>query len=310
MSQPKKYSGVVVPMMTPFTAQHTVDAAAVHTLVNHLIDHQTQPFILGTTGEAASIPFSERKRTVVETVKAVNKRTLLYAGIPGNSLADAVEEGKQYYDLGVDVLVATMPSYYPVAPDQMLRYFEALATQLPCPLIIYNIPATTHLSIPLAVIDQLSQHPNIVGLKDSEKGVERIAEATALWKNRSDFSYLLGWALMSRQAIEQGADGIVPSSGNLAPAVYRKLYDAAVSGDTAAAIQAQEKGDQVSALYQQNRILSHSLAAFKAMLAAYRLCGPDVLPPLYRLPATEEQQLMKDVVNTFGDLKTINSSYE
>ena len=306
MSKPKKYSGVVVPMMTPFTAQHTVDPVAVQQLTDHLITHQTQPFILGTTGEAASIPFAERKRMVIEAVKAVNKQTLLYAGIPGNSLNDAIEEGKLYHDLGVDVLVATMPSYYPVTPDQMYRYFDALASALPCPLIIYNIPATTHLSIPLETIEQLSSHPNIAGLKDSEKGVERIAEATSRWKHRTDFSYLLGWAVQSQQALAQGADGIVPSSGNLAPAVYRKIYDAALAGDTATAIKAQEKGDQISALYQSNRILSNSLSAFKVMLAAYHLCEPHVLPPLYRLPETEEEQLMQEVIATFGDLQTIN----
>lgn len=305
MSKPKKYSGVVVPMMTPFTEEHTVDALAVHTLVNHLIDHRTHPFILGTTGEAASIPHSERKRLVMETVKTTKQRTLVYAGVSGNSLAEAVEEGKQYHDLGVDVLVSTMPSYYPVEPDQMLRYFEALANELPCPLIIYNIPATTHLSIPLDTVEKLSRHPNIAGLKDSEKGVERIAAATALWKDREDFSYLLGWALMSQKAVEQGADGIVPSSGNLAPAVYQQLYEAALAGDAATAARVQEKGDLISAMYQKDRILSHSLAAFKAMLSAYRLCGPQVLPPLYRLP--DEQQLIQDVVATFGDLQTINT---
>jgi dihydrodipicolinate synthase/N-acetylneuraminate lyase len=310
MTNRKKYSGVVVPMMTPFTAQHTVDTDAVQVLVEHLLEHNTQPFILGTTGEAASIPRTERKRLVTATIQATRARTLVYAGVSGNSLADAVEEGKQYYDAGVDVLVATMPSYYPVTPDQVLRYFEALADQLPGPLVLYNIPATTHLSIPLETIDQLSKHPNIVALKDSERGVERMEAAIALWKDRKDFSYLLGWALKSQQAIQQGADGIVPSSGNLAPAVYRKLYEAALAGDTTAAARAQEKGDRISAMYQQNRILSQSLAACKAMMAAYGICGAHVLPPLYRLPEYEEKQLMHDVLSTFGDLKKINNSNE
>ncbi len=241
------------------------------------------------------------------TVKAAAGRSLVYAGISSNSQQDSIEEGKAWFDLGADVLVATMPSYYPVAPAQMLRYFEALATQLPCPLIIYNIPATTHLSIPIEIVDQLSAHPNIVGFKDSEKGVERITAATTLWKQREDFSYLLGWALMSQSALEQGADGMVPSTGNLAPAVYRGIYDAVLAGDTAAAAKAQQKADAISEMYQKNRILSHSLAAFKVMLSAYGLCGPDVLPPLYRMPQAEEQQLITAVRTVFGDLNQINS---
>jgi len=308
MNTAKKYSGVVVPMMTPFTAQQQVDAPAVQRLVDHLIKGKTFPFILGTTGEAASIPHRERKRLVEETVKAAAGRSLVYAGISGNSLQESAEEGKLYHDLGAGALVATMPSYYPVTPDQMLRYFGALADRLPCPLIIYNIPATTHLSIPLEVVDKLSAHPNIAGFKDSEKGEERIAAATALWKHRTDFSYLLGWALKSQSALEQGADGIIPSSGNLAPVVYQAIYEAASTGNSAAAALAQQKGDRISEMYQKDRILSQSLAAFKAMLSAYGLCGPDVLPPLYRLPAAEEQQLMQQVRNVFGDLEKINST--
>jgi 4-hydroxy-tetrahydrodipicolinate synthase len=307
MKAEKKYCGVVVPMMTPFTAQHTIDVPAVEKLVDHLVAGKAHPFILGTTGEAASIPHKEREGLVSATVKANKGRAVVYAGISGNSQQDALEEGKRYHGLGADVLVTTMPSYYPVAPGQMLRYFETLASGLPCPLILYNIPATTHLSIPLEVVDQLSAHPNIVGFKDSEKGVERISEAVALWKDRPDFSYLLGWALMSQSALSQGADGIVPSTGNLAPVVYRRLYEAVLAGDTALAALAQEKADRISAMYQKDRSLSQSLAAFKAMLSAYNLCGADVLPPLYRMPETEEKQLMQDVQSLFGSLDQINS---
>lgn len=305
MRNAKKYSGVVVPMMTPFTSKHTIDEGAVHNIVNHIIDGKAFPFILGTTGEAASIGRNERKRLVETTVKAADGRAMVYAGISGNSLNDAVEEGKLYHSLGADVLVATMPSYYPVDAGQMLRYFEEMANALQLPLIVYNIPSTTHLSIPLEVVDKLSAHPNIVGFKDSEKGEERIAKAASLWKDREDFSYLLGWALMSKMALAQGADGIVPSSGNLIPNVYQQIYEASLKGDTVLAEKAQRKGDLVSEMYQKNRILSHSLSAFKAMLAAYGLCTPHVLPPLYRLP--EEGQLMKDVMEVFGDLKSINS---
>ena len=309
MKPVKKYCGVVVPLMTPFTQRHTIDEAGVQKLVNHIINGKAHPFILGTTGEAASIPRAERKRLVEETVKATNGRTLVYSGIPGNSFDDIVEDGNIYQNLGADVLVATMPSYYPVDADQMLRYFSELADKLPLPLIIYNIPATTHVSIPVDVVDQLSQHPNIIGFKDSEKGVERITAATQLWKNRNDFSYLLGWALMSKSALEQGADGIVPSTGNLVPAIYQKLYEAALAGNTLEAERAATKAARISELYQKDRILSNSLSAFKVMLSAYDLCDPFVLPPLYRLEGSKEKELILNVTREFGDLNKINSIY-
>jgi dihydrodipicolinate synthase/N-acetylneuraminate lyase len=305
MRTEKRYAGVVVPMMTPFESNLQVDIKALHTLITHVVENNCRPFVLGTTGEAVSIPRSERKIVVKETVRAVDGNALVYAGISGNSLQETIEEGNVYAALGADVLVSTMPSYYPVDDAQMIRYFEQLADGLKRPLIIYNIPATTHLSIPVAVVEKLSTHPNIVGFKDSEKSEERIKSITDIFKDNENFSYLMGWALKSQTALEQGADGIIPSSGNLAPLVYRLLYDAILAGDNETAAEAQLKGEAVSAYYQQNRILSHSLAAFKAMLAAYGLCESYVLPPLYRLE--NEAAYQQEALNLFGDIGTINS---
>jgi 4-hydroxy-tetrahydrodipicolinate synthase len=305
MRTEKRYAGVVVPMMTPFNVNLQIDIRGLHTLITHVVEDGCRPFVLGTTGEAVSISRSEKKIVVKETVRAVNGGAQVYAGISGNSLQEAIEEGNVYAALGADVLVSTMPSYYPVDDNQMIRYFEQLADGLTRPLIIYNIPATTHLSIPVAVVEKLSTHPNIVGFKDSEKSEERIKAITDLFKDNEDFSYLMGWALKSQTALEQGADGIIPSSGNLVPLVYKFLYDAIQAGDDAAVTRAQLKGEAVSAYYQQNRILSNSLSAFKSMLAAYGLCESYVLPPLYRLENEEAYQ--QEALKIFGDLATINS---
>jgi 4-hydroxy-tetrahydrodipicolinate synthase len=244
---------------------------------------------------------------VKETIKATAGRTLVYAGISGNCLSESIDTAKSLHDLGVSVVVATMPCFYPVHESQMLKYFEELADRIPCPLIIYNIPATTHLSIPIAVIDTLSRHERIVGFKDSEKGIERIDLATTLWKHRTDFSYLLGWALQSTYAMKLGADGIVPSTGNLAPALYKIIVDAAFNGQQDICVKAQEKADAISRVYQEGRLLGHSLAALKAMLAAYGLCESYMLPPLYRLEAKDEKELAETTSSTFGNLNKINS---
>jgi 4-hydroxy-tetrahydrodipicolinate synthase len=112
---------------------------------------------------------------------------------------------------------------------------------------------------------------------------------------------------MSQSALEQGADGIVPSSGNLVPVVYQKIYEAVLAGNLNEAILASTKANRVSEMYQKNRILSKSLAAFKVILSVYDLCGPHVLPPLYRLEESAERQLVQNVLDEFGDLNNINS---
>lgn len=302
----KKYTGVVVPMISPFTAALEADSAAVSRIVKYLAKYDSHPFVLGTTGESASLDKQNRLKIVKAAAEAVQPNQTLYAGISNNCLADALEEAKQFADLGVNALVSTMPSYYPVDDAQVLNYFEQLANQVPLPLIIYNIPATTHLSIPLQVANQLSHHPNIVGFKDSEKGENRVREAIQLWKDRTDFCYLLGWALMSQEAMLLGADGIVPSTGNISPGVYQAIYLAGKAGDEVRAKAAQVKADEISSIYQKDKILSRSLPALKTMMSAYGLCEPAVLPPFLAVDAIESEQIINQLRSTFGDVEQIN----
>lgn len=294
-------------MITPFTEKLKIDADAVVRITDYLIQYGAHPFVLGTTGESASIAKSERLALVKTTVAAAKGRKTVYAGISGNCFSEVVDEAKAFADLGADALVSTMPSYYPVDNDQMLRYFEALAYAVPLPLIIYNIPATTHLSIPLEVADQLSFHPNIFGFKDSEKGADRVRAAIELWRDNPDFSYLLGWALMSQEAMLLGADGIVPSTGNLSPGLYQSIYEAGKAGNKKLALTAQAKADAISAIYQQDRILSKSLPALKIMMSAYALCGPTVLPPFLAVSEEETKQIINELLSTFGEVTAINN---
>ncbi|MEJ5963953.1 dihydrodipicolinate synthase family protein [Pedobacter immunditicola] len=303
----KKFSGVVVPMITPFTKQFQVDTNAVVNIAEHLINHNTHPFVLGTTGESVSISKQERLKLVKATVAATAGRKTVYAGISGNCFSEVIEEAKAFADLGVNAFVSTMPCYYPVDPDQMLRYFEALADAVSLPLIIYNIPSTTHLSIPLAIADKLSYHDNIMGFKDSEKGIDRVVNAIALWKNRPDFSYLLGWALMSQKAMALGADGIVPSTGNLSPGLYQTIFEAGKAGNEKLALNAQIKADFISEIYQKDKILSRSLPVLKTMMSAFQLCETTVLPPLHPLEHQQAESVVNEVLMTFGNLNSINN---
>ena len=148
------------------------------------------------------------------------------------------------------------------------------------PLFIYNIPATTHMSIPLPVIDELSNHKNIVGIKDSERSEERMNESLRLWKDRKDFHYILGWAAKSAEALLFGADGLVPSTGNLYPEIYADMMKAFAKGDKEKLFAMQKLSDDYGALYQSNRTLGESLHALKLLMKEKGLCNEYVMPPL------------------------------
>ncbi len=300
MTSRKKYSGVVVPMVSPFTNSNKVDTRAVAKITEHLVAAKTSPFVLGTTGEAASIPLDQKVKLVSEMVSVTNKKELTYAGIDSTCFQISVEMARQFADLGVDAVVAHLPEYYPLTPNHMLQYFEKLADASPVPLIVYNIPGTTGMSIPLDVLETLSKHPNISGLKDSERDPARLDKCITLWKDNSDFSFLIGWAAQSTYALLNGADGIVPSTGNIVPGMYRDLYNAAIKGEREQAETLQKATNDISLVYQKDRILSQSLAALKVCMHSLGLCEKVVLPPILALSLLEAQQIeiaLKELMN-------------
>lgn len=295
MSTGKKYKGVVVPAVTPLTEKYTLDHQAVEKILGNFHTYGVMPFIGGTTGEASSLPVALKQDYIRLASRLKRPGTVLYAGISSNCLSESVELAKYCFDNGVDVVAATLPSYYVLTEDEMKRYFETLADRIAGPLIVYNIPATTHMSIPLSVIDALSHHPAIVGAKDSERNEERLSESLKLWKDRADFSHFLGWAPKSAEALLNGSDGLIPSTGNVTPGLYSTMLNAVEQGNQEEAFRLQAVSDQLGNIYQAGRTLGQSLWALKVLMQEAGLCQPYVMPPLQGQPGEEKNKLQKEL---------------
>ena len=280
MNIEKKYQGVIVPAITPLTADLNLDEMAVERLFAFFREHEVLPFILGTTGEAPSLPLRVKQQYIRVAGRLKQGKELLYAGISSNCVEDSVELAKYCFGEGVDVVVATLPSYYALTDDQMKKHFLRLADTVGGPLMIYNIPATTHQSIPLEVIDELSQHPGVVGTKDSERNEERLKKSLRLWAGRPDFSHFLGWAARSAYALLNGGDGLVPSTANFRPDIYRDMMQAAAEGDVEKLTGLQEQSDRMGNGYQSGGTLGESLAALKSIMEKRGVCQGHMMPPL------------------------------
>lgn len=293
MKKKNTFSGVIVPMVSPLDDKLEIDHASVEKLLDNLLAHHAIPFLLGTTGEASSMSGDLKKDLVKSVIRAAAGRSPVLAGVSSDSLQTSVNLAESFAELGVDAVVLALPSYFPMDDNQILAYIEKLADLLPLPLILYNMPATLGFSLPLDIIERISHHPNIAGIKDSERDVERLDNSLKLWSGRSDFSFWLGWAARSVYALERGADGIIPSTGNLVPEMFAELYCSTIRGEMEKALRLQELTDEISALYQGGRKLNRSLPALKALLSVRGFCMPHVLPPLLRMEKFEEQQYME-----------------
>jgi 4-hydroxy-tetrahydrodipicolinate synthase len=276
----KPCSGVVVPMVSPLQNGLSVDEAAVSRLVDSFVRAGVHAFVLGTTGECASLDANQRAGLVAATSAAADGRCQVHAGISGNCLNECLGYAHQWKSLGADFAVAHPPFYYRIDDAAIESWFLRLADESPLPLLLYNIPQTTGHSLSIDAVLRLASHPNIVGIKDSERDEQRYRKLVEIAKSHPQFSVLLGWAAKSADGIADGIDGIVPSSANLVPTEYRALFDAAAAGDGAKAARHQECTNLITDLYQKDRPLAEAFPLLKAMLAAFDICGSQCAPPL------------------------------
>jgi len=294
MRKQKKYRGVIIPMLTPVLSSGKIDEESVQRMLDYFLQNDSFLFILGTTGEIASNSYENRERYVKITANCLDRRSTLYAGISDNCIYHSIEASKKYADLGVDVCVAHLPIFFPLTPDLMLTHFETLADNSPVPIIIYNIQSITHMTIPIEIIEKLSYHTNIVGLKDSSRDWERVEKLIALFKERDDFSLFIGWTAKSAEALLSGFDGIVPNPGNVTPAIFQALYKAAVNGEKEKASKLQEKVNTLIELVQKNKTMTRTVPELKVLMNHLNICKPYVLPPLKVLGDEDSKLLVQE----------------
>ena len=295
MSKALKYHGAVVPLVTPFAGHGALDEAALARLVDlQIAGGVAGIFVLGTTGEGAHVPRESRRRLVAQTVKLVHRRALVFAGLGDIRKADATE-ANEFFSEGADAVVAHPPVSEKVPPAKLRDWYESLLERLAGPMLLYNMPMTTDVSIPLDTVEQLLGHPRLAGIKDSENNPQRHEELLLRFGGKKNFSVFIGVGALMEKGLKLGADGIVPSVGNLIPDVCGALCVAAKKADWPEADKLSARMNSVAALYQKGRNLNESLSALKAAMHLRGLCAPQVLPPLRKVSEMELEKIRRQM---------------
>ena len=273
--------GVIVPMITPITETIDIDKAGVTNIVEHLILGGVHGiFVLGTNGESASVDAKNKLKLVRATIEAVKQRVDVYAGISGNCLQESINNALIYADIGVSAVVAHQPQYFPIDNTAMTQWFTAIAEKSPVPLLLYNIPVITGHSIELGVVRELADHPNIIGIKDSDRDFDRLKSFLETDFGKP-FPVLAGSNPNFARGLIHGAAGIVPGLGNIEPKVHVELYEAVVEKNDE---QIEKLTAEISALcsrYLCGSSLSENIANVKAAAFKKGLCKPYVFPPMH-----------------------------
>lgn len=289
-----KYTGVIPPVITPRTADGVIDTAGLEAVVQHLLaGGVTGLFVLGSSGEVPYLSNAERE-LVVSTIAAANDgRVPLIVGANEQTTARVIEEGRRMIELGAQALVVTTPYYALSNAAEIEAHFRAIHAALDVDIFAYDVPVRTHVKLPLDVAIRLAKDGVIVGVKDSSGDDVSFRQLLLATGGIEGFSVFTGHEVVVDGALLGGAHGVVPGLGNVDPAGYRRLFDAAVAGDWAQAAKEQDRLARVFEIVytpDPSRVSGGAagLGAFKTALVELGIIGNNTMStPMESLNAAE-----------------------
>jgi len=220
----KRLTGIFAALVTPFVGEdlalekfkdniHTYNASAL-----------TGYVVLGSTGECVSLSEEESARLVQTAKLSAAEGKKVIAGTARESTKWTLEFTNAMAEYGIDAALVRPPSYYKsrMNRDALKKHYLILADKSRVPLIIYNIPQNTGVSLESQLVIELSGHQNIIGLKESAGNLSFLGEVVP--KAPAGFSYLLGSGNVILPGLVMGACGAILAVANVAPDVCLRIY--------------------------------------------------------------------------------------
>lgn len=290
-------SGVVVPILTPLSADERVDTGSLKRLVDYLIDNGVHGiWASGTTGEFANLPEAERARCIDTVVERVAGRVPVIGNVSAASTALTVSMANAVRESGLDGIAATPPYYYLSSQDEVLDHYRHIQDRVGLPLWVYNIPQNVKTAVAPETIATLASEGAVVGVKDSSGAGEMLAQLNVLCE-QGELSLLifLGTIFRVTSAGSVGADGVIPGIANLVPGACSRGWEAGESGDAETIRDCNAQLIVASKIQQVATGGSATAASFAGMKSALKLMGvlddDTVSRPMRPLTAEEKQRI-------------------
>ena len=291
------FTGSGVAIVTPMHADGSVNYPVLKELIEFQLENGTDAIIIcGTTGEASTMTDQEQIDAVRFTVETVAKRAVVLAGAGSNDTAHAIELAKGCEATGVDGVLLVTPYYNKTTQKGLIKHYTAIANSINIPVLLYNVPGRTGLSISPKTCYELSKVKNIVGIKEASGNFSNIAEIAALCG--PDFDLYSGNDDQNIPILSLGGKGVISVLANVAPKQTHDMVEKFLSGDTKGAAKLQlESIELINALFCEVNPIP--------VKTALNLMGFDVGPckaPLCEMEAEHIEQL-KTAMKYYGLLK-------
>ncbi|MEV4622892.1 4-hydroxy-tetrahydrodipicolinate synthase [Asanoa sp. NPDC049573] len=287
-SAARPFGELITAMVSPFTADGSLDLDGVQRLAVHLVDEQGNDALVinGTAGESPTTTDSEKEALVRAAVEAVGDRAKVLAGVGTNDTRHTIELAVGAEKAGAHGLLVVTPYYNKPPQEGLYRHFTAVADASGLPILLYDIPHRSGVPIETETLVRLAAHERIVGVKDAKGDLT----ATSWVLSRTDLAFYCGDDATTLPMLAIGAVGIVGTSTHFTGLQTKQM------------IQAYARGDVAEALALHRRLLPLFTGVFrtqgtilvKAGLAAKGLPAGPVRPPLVDATAEQVAQLRAD----------------
>lgn len=270
--------GSLVALITPMNQDGSINYEQLHDLIDWHIENGTDGIVaVGTTGESATLPVEEHLAVIEATVKHVNKRVPVIAGTGANNTVEAIALSKAAEQAGADYTLSVVPYYNKPSQEGIYQHFKAIAEATSIPMIIYNVPGRTVVSMSNDTILRLAEIPNIVGVKEASGNIGKNIEL--INSVPEGFAVLSGDDPTGLPFMLCGGHGVVTVAANVAPKLFADMCRAALEGDIATA---RRLNEQLIPIYN-TMFCEPSPAAPKWGLSLLGKCEPHVRLPLVAL---------------------------
>jgi 4-hydroxy-2-oxoglutarate aldolase len=282
--------GIFPPIPTSFTELDELSTDLMQLNINFLSQFDLAGFlVLGSNGEPVMLSEGEKYRVYEIARQAIPANKLMLAGTGGQSTRETVDLTRAASDSGADAAVVLNPFYYKglMTKDALVRHYHIVADQSSIPLVIYNMPANTGIDMSADTILAISEHPNIIGLKDSGGNLAKMGEI--IGNAKPGFQVLAGSAGFLFPALAIGAVGGILALANVLPKRCIDVYNLVLSGEMKAANELQISLIRINSVITREK----GIPALKAAMELFGMYGGPCREPILPLPQNEKDQLSK-----------------
>lgn len=278
------FEGVGVALATPFT-HNEVDFDALRRHVKYLLDNNAKSIVVnGTTAENPTLTDEEKDQILEVVVNVVDGRVPVIAGTGTNNTQKSIQASVRAREIGADAIMLITPYYNKTNQRGLIAHFTTITDAVKLPVVLYNVPSRTNMTIDAETVETLSENEYIVALKDATNDFDYLEDLKQRL-NLDEFALYSGNDDNIVDYFNQGGHGVISVVANVIPNAFQSLYDA------------KQNGENIQSQFQPIQTLLDALAVdvnpipVKALTAVEGFGNYEVRLPLVTLEDSDRQKL-------------------